>query len=1003
RSDVVFGTVLFGRMEGGEGADRVLGMFINTLPVRMKIADESVESSAHRMHVLLADLMRHEHASLAMAQRCSAVPAPAPLFSSLLNYRHSSKPAERRGRSTRAWEGITGIYGEERTNYPLTLSIDDRGEGFALTAQVQEPVEPKRVCTFMHTALERLVEALEERPSAAVKTIDILPAEERSRVIDDFNATDAPFPAEACIHELFEEQVLRTPDAEAVRFEGRSLTYAELNARANQLAHYLRSLGVRPETRVAISIERSAEMVIGLLAILKAGGAYVPLDPSYPADRLRAMLEDCAPVVSLTQKSFETAEWADQPRTNPERNGLSATSPAYVIYTSGSTGVPKGVINEHRGVVNRLVWMQDAYRLEQGDAVLQKTPFSFDVSVWEFFWPLQVGARLVMARPDGHKDPQYLIETITNEAISTMHFVPSMLEVFVEAEGVERCTSLKRVVCSGEALPPALVRRFFERLPRTALVNLYGPTEAAVDVTAWTCTAENAAVRVPIGRPIANTRIYITDGNGDPVPVGVTGEICIGGVQVARGYLNRAELTAERFVEDRFAGRPGARMYRTGDVGRWLSDGAVEYVGRNDDQVKLRGMRIELGEIEARLAEHGNVREAVVVARQADGGEKRLVAYYVAEEPIDVEELRAHLSARLPEYMVPAAYMPLESMPLTGNGKLDRKRLPAPEASAYARAEYEAPVGEIEIALAEIWAEVLPVERVGRHDNFFELGGHSLLAVTLIERMRRKGLHADVRALFASPTIAQLAAEVGSETQQIEVPANAIPLNAEAITPEMLPLVTLEQSEIDSIVSAVPGGAANVQDIYPLAPLQEGILFHHLMEREGDTYLLSSLLAFDTRERLDAFTSALQAVVDRHDILRTAVMWEGLAQPVQVVCRTARLPVEEVTAESAEQLYEEFNPRRHRIDIRRAPLMRLVIAKDAKGQWLMLLLLHHLAGDHSTMEVLQREVEVFLSGKGSELPAPLPFRNFVAQARRGVSAEEHEAFFAKMLGDVAEP
>ena len=520
-----------------------------------------------------------------------------------------------------------------------------------------------------------------------------------------------------------------------------------------------------------------------------------------------------------------------------------------------------------------------------------------------------------------------------------------------------------------------------------------------------------SARSIPIGRPIANTRIYILDAYGEPVPVGVAGELYIGGVGVARGYLNRPDLTAERFVEDPFVAESGGRMYRTGDLGRWLPDGNIEFVGRDDFQVKIRGFRIELGEIEARLREHAGVREAVVVAGEDGDGGKRLVAYYTTlderEEGVGAEPLRSHLSACLPEYMVPAAYVRLEAMPLTPNGKLDRKALPAPDADAYSKRIYEAPQGEIETRLAEIWAEVLKQDKIGRHDNFFELGGHSLLAVTLIERMRRNGLKVDVRTLFAIPTLAALAASVDTGTSAVQVPPNLIPSGCEAVLPEMLPLIALTAGEIEGIVSAVPGGAANVQDIYPLAPLQEGILFHHLMETEGDPYLLVYLFSFDTRARLDSYIGAIRFVIDRHDILRTAVLWEGLPEPVQVVWRQAFLEVEEVEVagdDASQQLYARFDPRHFRIDVRRAPLFRMYVTYDRENdRWLLLQLLHHLAGDHTTLEVLQAEVQAYLLGQAEQLPAPLPFRNLVAQARQGISREEHEAFFRKMLGDVDEP
>ena len=528
REDVVFGTVLFGRMQSGAGADRGIGLFINTLPVRIGIGREGVESNVRRTQTLLADLVRHEHAALALAQRCSAVPAPAPLFTSLLNYRYSG--ADDRSSSAgmvEGWEGFENLHGEERTNYPLTLSVDDLGEGFLLTAQAQAPIEAKRICALMHRALESLAEALEREPQTPARSLEVLPEAERRRVVYEWNDTAVDYPADKCVHELFEEQALKSPEAVAVVFEEQELSYGELNRRANRLAHYLRQLGVRPDARVAICVERGLEMVVGLLAVLKAGGAYVPLDPAYPGERLRFMLEDSAPVALLTQTHLEglfpelhevlpvlalnngDAFWKDLSDANPDPDhiGLTPNHLAYVIYTSGSTGNPKGVLAHHQGLVNRLIWMQRTYELNPSDAVLQKTPFGFDVSVWEFFWTLLAGAKLVMARPESHKDPGYLVATIRRNEITTIHFVPSMLQVFLEHADVSNIANLVRVVCSGEALSAGLLQRFRQQLPHARLHNLYGPTEASIDVTAWTCPAGFNQSVVLIGRPIGNTRM----------------------------------------------------------------------------------------------------------------------------------------------------------------------------------------------------------------------------------------------------------------------------------------------------------------------------------------------------------------------------------------------------------------------------------------------------------------------------------------------------------------
>jgi amino acid adenylation domain-containing protein len=530
---------------------------------------------------------------------------------------------------------------------------------------------------------------------------------------------------------------------------------------------------VGPDVLVGVFAERSFEMVLALLAVLKAGGAYVPLDPSYPAERLGHMLEDArAPVVlaqphlapQLPAQAGEVllldATWAayaseageDLPDLGTPRDL------AYVIFTSGSTGRPKGAMNEHRGICNRLLWMQEEYGLTDADRVLQKTPYSFDVSVWEFFWPLMTGARLVIARPEGHRDSAYLVKLIRESGITTLHFVPSMLRVFLEEEGLEACRSLRRVVCSGEALPHELQERFFARLPWAELHNLYGPTEAAVDVTYWACRRGDERLTVPIGRPVANTQMYVLDSRLEPVPIGASGELYIGGVQVGRGYIGRDELTAERFVPDPFSSVPGARLYKTGDLARHLPDGAIEYLGRTDFQVKIRGQRIELGEIEAALDKHAGVGQSVVMARDDTPGDQRLVAYVVPRQAgSSVEELKEHLSRELPAYMVPSAFVFLDAMPLTSSGKVDRKLLPMPEWAANATT-YEAPEGETEIALAQIWAAALKLERVGRNDNFFELGGNSLLLLRVHNQVRTLlGSNLTIVALMQYPTVRGLA------------------------------------------------------------------------------------------------------------------------------------------------------------------------------------------------------------------------------------------------------
>ncbi|WP_287321762.1 non-ribosomal peptide synthetase, partial [Mesorhizobium sp.] len=870
-----------------------------------------------------------------------------------------------------------------------------------------------------------------------VGRIELLSSAERTYLLEDLNRTAAAYPSERCIHELFEAQVRQAPEAVAVVHEDERLSYGELNARANRLAHHLIALGVRPDQPVAICLERTLAMVVGVLAILKAGGAYLPLDPAYPSARLRQVVEDAAPrllladaagraalgpeaLVDVSVVDLETATpaWAELSASDPEPRALGLTSRhlAYVIYTSGSTGTPKGVMVEHRGVVNHTSWQADRFQLAAHDIFLQRTSLSFDAAVWELWTALLFGARVILLPLDRQFDVRSIVDLLNRHRVTVLQLVPSLLSSLLELRDGEQNAigSLRYIFCGGELLRNDIVAKWLQ-LTSGALVNLYGPTEATIDTTAWEHPVGFSGTVVPIGRPIANTRVYLLDGHGAPVPFGAVGELYIGGAGVARGYLNRPDLTAERFIASPFV--EGDRLYKTGDLARYLPDGNLEFLGRNDDQVKIRGFRIEPGEIAARLCEHAWVREAVVVARQDRAGDKHLVAYVVCgpEAGSDDDDggglagaLRAHVSGRLPDYMVPAAFMRLAALPLTPNGKLDRKALPAPADEAYARAAYEAPRGGIETALAQIWAELLGVERVGRHDNFFELGGHSLLAVQLMERLRRLSLGVDVRTLFASPVLSDLAASLGSH-HEVAVPANLITEHSTAITPQMLPLIELGQDEIDRIVAMVPGGVGNIQDIYGLSPLQDGILFHHLLASRGDPYLLVSQMAFAERGLLERYLGAVQQVVDRHDILRTAFVWEGLSSPAQVVWRRAPLQVSEVELDAcdgsgAEELRRRFDPRRHRIGLGRAPLLRFVIAREpGSGRWLLLQLQHHLIGDHTTSEVMHAEVRAVLEGRGHELSAPQPFRNLVAQARLDVDAKAHEEFFQEQLADIDEP
>ena len=837
--------------------------------------------------------------------------------------------------------------------------------------------------------------------------------------------------ADVCVHELFERQVEQTPDNVAVEYGSQEITYRELDRRANQLARYLRKQGVGPEMVVGIWVERSLEMVVAILGVLKAGGAFMPLDGNYPEERLEYMIEDAQVSLMLVGKQQEKKmprvwvpvvvmdgedrEWEREEERRPE-NGVYGGNLAYVIYTSGSTGKPKGVGVEHRQLANYIQAIGGKLQIEAGMRLALLSTYAADLGYTMIFPALCYGGCLNVVDADWVLDAGKLAQHFSHHPIDYLKIVPSHLQALLGSSPGNGVLPRRWLVVGGEASSWELIRQVKERGAGCRVLNHYGPTETTVGVLTYDATQESDGEKtrgmVPVGRPLSNGKVYVLDKELNPAGIGTRGEIYIGGAGLARGYVNRAEMTAERFMPDPFSRSGGKRLYRTGDVGRYREDGNIEYIGRQDEQVKIRGYRIELGEIEATLALHSGVREAVVVAR-GENRDNRLVAYYTVtergeEEEIGAEQLRSFAAEKLPEYMVPAAFMRLEAMPLTPNGKLDRKALPKPEGEVYAQCIYEPPQSELEQILANIWQELLGVERVGRHDHFFQLGGHSLLAIRLIEQLHRANLHIKIDTLFTKPVLSELAAAL-VQHREVTIPLCAIHADSTSITPEMLPLINLTQQDIDRIIEQVPGGVANIQDIYALSPLQDGILFHHLMAREGDPYVIGGEMAFTERGLLDRFLSAVQQVIDRHDILRTAFIWQGLSQPVQVVWRQAQLSVTELKLDSrqgaiAEQLLQRRDPRKHRFDLSRPPLLHYLIAHDPDhNRWVVLQSLHHLVGDHSTSDVLRAEVQAVLAGQGHTLAAPPPFRNLVAQAQLGVSREEHESFFRQMLGDVTEP
>ncbi len=990
--------------------DATIGLLISTLALRADLSgDPDVAECLRRTRRTVLDGLAHQELPFEEVVRCVAAardPQRSPLFQAMMVL----QPAASTQLSLDGLEISDACVHNGTSRFDLLLTFSQSGAGLDGVLEYDSALFDAASMRRLAAQIPCLLQRMAQTPQCPVAQLDLIPDTQRRLLLETWNGEARSYDLDHTLAHWMQRQAAGTPAATAVVFEGRELCYAEFDARATALAWRLRELGVGPGAFVGVFMERSLELVVALVGILKAGGAYVPLDPAYPADRVEFMARDAQFGVLLTQPALlqrlpsfagivetlaEAAQTSVHDAPAPFVCPARPDDPAYMIYTSGSTGRPKGVIVTHRGICNRLFWMQEYFRLDAQDRVLQKTPYSFDVSVWEFFWPLMTGAALVVAKPDGHRDSRYIAGVIRDEAITTLHFVPSMLQVFLQENGIEQLDSLKHVICSGEALPAPVAHRFQQRL-NAGLHNLYGPTEASVDVSYWSCPPAWQGAVVPIGRPVANTQLYVMDADGRLMPPGVPGELCIGGVQVAAGYHDRAALTAEKFVRDPFDATGRSTLYRTGDRVRHAADGNILFLGRFDHQVKIRGQRIELGEIEVRLQEHPDVRDAAVLAVEDGPGEKRLVAYLVPAraDAVTSESVRRFLGTRLPEHMVPAQYVLLETMPLSPNGKLDRKALPAPaRPTTPAGCAVVAPRNPQEEILALIWCRVLDLPDVSIDDSFFDLGGDSILVLQVRNLAEAQDLAFPLDLMFRHPTIRTLVQALGEGAgSDRELPEPERFDGLDAATRRHLP--------------------PDAEDAFPATLLQAGMLFHSDLERELPVY--HDVFRYEVAGAFDAsrFARVLADLVRLHPVLRSSFALTAEGRYLQVIHAGGEIPltVDDLRGRDAAHVAQAAQAwmaaeKQRPFDPAHAPLLRMHVQVLTGQTFSLGLSFHHAILDGWSVASLVTELLEGLgeAGEAGTVPPARGLGRYAALERRAQESAAGAAFWKAQLAGYRRP
>jgi len=969
QDDLVVGSPIAGRNR--QEIEDLIGFFINTLVLRTNLSGNPT------FRALLGQVKEtavgaYAHQDLPFEKLVEELQPQRdlnrnPLFQVMFQFQNTAPPQPSlNGLSTTRVKLPT-----ETAKFDLLLLVREQDDALLCVMEYNTDLFDGETIERMLRNYATLLESIVTNPDAHVADLSLLTTAQRQQILIEWNATKAEFPYQKSIHQVFQEQAQLTPHDVAVVCDTTRLTFAELNARANQLAQYLRRRGVGPEVRVAICVERSVEMIVGLLAILKAGGTYVPLEPSFPAERIAFIQEDSQARVLLTQKHLTLMPWtgetiyldSDWPEIARETSEApvalaSAENSAHVIYTSGSTGRPKGVVSSHRASVNRFAWMWHAYPFVHREVCCQKTSLSFVDSIWEIFGPLLQGVPLVIIPDDVVKDSQSFVKALATHKVTRLVLVPSLLRVMLElGEDLEQqLGNLRFCVCSGETLPVELAMSFRKKLPQTLLINLYGSSEVAADVLCYEVDQTEGLAGIPLGRPIANTSVYVLDSNFQPVPVDVPGEICISGEGLARGYLDQPTLTAEKFVPDPFSSESGARLFRTGDIGRYLSDGNIEYRGRRDHQVKVRGFRIELGEIEAQLATHPQVNQAVAIVSDNERGEKQIIAYVVGDGGVSSDELRGHLSRKLPGYMIPAVFVFLDAFPLTASGKINRLALPHPSsAQAVTQKEFVAPRTHVEVILAGIWTDVLKVAEIGVNDDFFGLGGHSLLLARIASRIREAfNVDLSLRVLFEASTVAELAKRV------------------ETHVTEDAPVLHSAREKTLSFA-------------------QERLWFFDQLEPNSGAYNIPRMLRLRGPLDVAALQRSVNAIVLRHEVLRTSFINDN-GKPALSIAENAAVELRLIDLSGRDEQVQELasEEARRPFDLSRGPLLRLTLLQLGPDDHVLLVMTHHIISDAWSIGIFMRELvacyNAFSSGGSPDLsPLALQYSDFASWQREWLS------------------